>query len=49
MRHVLVRLLQDSVDVAGDRAEIAPLDGAIDIDHRLDVVVRDDAGARALA
>ena len=46
MRHVFVRFLQDAVDVAGDRAEIAPLGGAVDIDHRLDVVMRDDAGAR---
>jgi hypothetical protein len=30
----------------GERAEIAPLGGAVDVDHRLHIVVRDDARAR---
>ena len=38
--------LEDLVDVAGDGAEIAPLGSGVDVDHRLHVVVRDDAGAR---
>jgi hypothetical protein len=47
-RHVLAGLLQDALDVGRDRAEIAVLHGAVDVDDRLDVVMRDDAGARPL-
>ena len=41
--------LQDAVDVAGNGAQIASLDRAVDVDDRLHVVVRDNAGARAAA
>ena len=35
-------LVDDALDVACDRAEVAVLHGAIDIDRAADVVVRDD-------
>ena len=45
-RCVFGGLVQDPVDVSGDRAEIASLHGRVDVDDRLDVVVRYDGGAR---
>ena len=36
----LARLVDDLADVGGDRAEIAALRRRVDLDHRLDVVLR---------
>jgi hypothetical protein len=46
VRQIFGRLLQEAFDVRGDPAEIAPLKGGVNVDHRLDVVMRDDARAR---
>ena len=42
LRRVLGGFVDDLLHVGGDRAEIAALRGAVDLDHRLDVVLRID-------
>ena len=44
-RHVLAGCLEDALEVARDGAEIAALNGSKNVDHGLDVVVGDHAGA----
>ena len=41
-----MRFLQDTLDVIRQRAKVAPLDGAVNVDNRLHVVVRDHTRTR---
>ena len=47
VRNVLSRFLQNAIDIGGQRAEIATLDGAVNVHDRLHVVMRHDARAGA--
>src|SRR6202034_1176562 len=46
-RHLLAGLIDNAVDVRGNRTKIASLNCAVDIYDRLHVVVRNDAGTRS--
>ena len=45
-RQLLRGVVDDFLDVGGDRAEIAALRGAVDLHHRRDVVLRIHRGRR---